>query len=454
MLSTSFSDYYQGVNLHNILCEGGLAGHMTHIYEDLNLTFGEFKNIFKDLISSNIEAVEKVDGQNIYFTWDLNTEQVKFARNKTEAEKGGITLQELQDKFKGRGPVENAFSEGGTAIRDALQQLGATELSEVFQIQSYNLTSGNIWINAEIMHSANPNVIQYSGNNVVLHDMDILSTTEPFTPETEMAIRRTKNEKFVKLVKLIETAEKKISSDVWRIAGPKVLKLATYNTSERSSAYDAFVQNINKVLAEMPYKEGNLSDTNTIGDYVEAATVKEYTAANYPQEASNIIGQLAAGKVARDKKKELVKRLKELNVDTKLVNDANLFKQRGQILLPLQKAVTDLSIEVLKGVSSYFVDVNQQNVEVQRIQKELQQVIRTVELTKDEHYEKRKQFLSRELERLKDVLNFASAIEGLVLEYPPGSGNKLKITGAFAPANQILGMAKYGRGVVPPLPRE
>ena len=53
--------------------------------------------------------------------------------------------------------------------------------------------------------------------------------------------------------------------------------------------------------------------------------------------------------------------------------------------------------------------------------------------------------------KLKKVENFCSTIEGIVFEEPAGSGNVYKLTGAFAPVNQILGLITYGRGSVPPI---
>ena len=46
---------------------GGVAGHLSHVHEDLDLTFGEIKSLLSDVASAKIEAVEKLDGQNIFF---------------------------------------------------------------------------------------------------------------------------------------------------------------------------------------------------------------------------------------------------------------------------------------------------------------------------------------------------------------------------------------------------
>ena len=45
------------------------------------------------------------------------------------------------------------------------------------------------------------------------------------------------------------------------------------------------------------------------------------------------------------------------------------------------------------------------------------------------------------LKKLGDPSNIASSLEGIVFEEPPGSKELYKLTGAFAPLNQIIGRA-------------
>lgn len=42
-----------------LLLEGGASGHMTHLFEDGTMTFGELKDIFKKLFSGDIRIEEK-----------------------------------------------------------------------------------------------------------------------------------------------------------------------------------------------------------------------------------------------------------------------------------------------------------------------------------------------------------------------------------------------------------
>ena len=46
---------------------GGLAGHMSHLYDNPRLTFTEIKSILQDAAAGNLEGTEKTDGQNYIF---------------------------------------------------------------------------------------------------------------------------------------------------------------------------------------------------------------------------------------------------------------------------------------------------------------------------------------------------------------------------------------------------
>ena len=82
---------------------------------------------------------------------------------------------------------------------------------------------------------------------------------------------------------------------------------------------------------------------------------------------------------------------------------------------------------------------------------ELRSAIAAIEQTKDNFSQERMNLLKSQMSKLKKVENFCSTIEGIVFEDPPGSGNLYKLTGAFAPVNQILGLISYGRGNIPPI---
>ena len=51
---------------------GGVAGHMDHLYDDRDLTFAGMKEVLSVASQGNLSYEEKVDGQNIFLSYDLS----------------------------------------------------------------------------------------------------------------------------------------------------------------------------------------------------------------------------------------------------------------------------------------------------------------------------------------------------------------------------------------------
>ena len=115
-------------------------------------------------------------------------------------------------------------------------------------------------------------------------------------------------------------------------------------------------------------------------------------------------------------------------------------KYIASILKPIEVAISDFAIEVLRGVKSYFVSDNDQ--EVARMRAELEQSIAYLKNLQASGDEKMGELIDTQLAKLGSIENLASSMEGVVFEYPPGSDKIYKLTGAFAMANQIIGRAR------------
>ena len=50
---------------------GGVAGHLNHIHENLDFTFGEIKSVLSDVASANIEAVDALLVNGCAFGFDI-----------------------------------------------------------------------------------------------------------------------------------------------------------------------------------------------------------------------------------------------------------------------------------------------------------------------------------------------------------------------------------------------
>ena len=123
---------------------GGLGGHMSHVYEDMTITFSELISLFSDISVGKIETTEKVDGQNLYFTYDHKSQQPKFARNMTKhVSVGGFTRAQLTAEFTAKGAgrsdyggVIKTFDDGMKAIEAAFKSIDPMILQKIFyQVQ-------------------------------------------------------------------------------------------------------------------------------------------------------------------------------------------------------------------------------------------------------------------------------------------------------------------------------
>jgi hypothetical protein len=414
---------------HFILNEGGAAGHMSHIYENINLSAAQLKTLFRDLIQGKKENIsEKVDGQNIFFTWDEISHTVKFARRTSDIQNGGVDLEDLKTRFANYpANVKAAFIDGGTIIQDTL-----VRLKPEFRVSVFGKT-GNSWINAEIMHTKNPNLIQYSGNYIVLHGMSIYDGSK--------LVREDNN--FSQLTEFLDKQTSNQSEHAWAVVGPRLIKIEQFNTL--SGPYGEFCNKIDEL-----FRSYGLQNNNTIADYIVVAVSQELTQLHMPAPAIEAIADTIVGR-----KKINIPQMKKqygtafAKTITEYAAQTNIGKIKDRLTKPIQEAITDIAVEVLKTLSSYFV--RDHGAEINRVRNELRSAIATIEQTRDNHSEQRLQILKAQMKKLKSVENFCSTIEGIVFEEPPGSGNIYKLTGAFAPVNQILGLISYGRGAVPPL---
>ena len=93
---------------------GGLAGHMSHLWEDLDITFNDLEQILSEVAEGTVDALEKFDGINIFFTLDSQS-RPRFARNQIHVEMGGLQKEEALKLFENH-PARDQFINGIHAI--------------------------------------------------------------------------------------------------------------------------------------------------------------------------------------------------------------------------------------------------------------------------------------------------------------------------------------------------
>ena len=87
----------------NILQEGAVAGHMNHIYDNGEMTFGELKQLLQAAVDGKLRGSEKTDGQNVFLSFDVKTGRARAIRNKTHIKAGGLNVEEFDEFFSIQG---------------------------------------------------------------------------------------------------------------------------------------------------------------------------------------------------------------------------------------------------------------------------------------------------------------------------------------------------------------
>ena len=103
----------------------------------------------------------------------------------------------------------------------------------------------------------------------------------------------------------------------------------------------------------------------------------------------------------------------------------------------LQNILHNFSVAAIDGLESAFISDNQKQIKF--LQSELQKSITKIQNSSNE---KAKEELTRQMEKLKSAEGINTPSEGFVFNW---NGVTYKLTGNFAPANQILGMERFQR---------
>ena len=410
------------------LSEGGVAGHMNHLYDNPDLTFKKMKQIFLAASSGELKGTEKTDGQNLQLSYDIRTSSARAARNKGNIKSGGLDAAGLAAKFGGRGALENAFNDAFAAFEEVVGKMSIEEREEIFGPEV------NVYYNAEVQDPRAANLINYDLPTLTIHRVG----HNEYDRETGKATGRDVSKNARKLADALERVQGEREEGRFHVQMNAIRKLEAL--SDDTAAKLAIAR------LERATSQAGISDNQTVGEYmvsrVEAVVDSRIT-------------------LADDTKMELMKRIfKEPGANIRNIlklipkDDAGTIAAvRGlvgeqtallkQAISPIEEIVHDFSVEMLRGLESAFILNNE--AEVERLRAETSRAVQAIEGSdSDEAME----ILAKQMSKLKDVEGVSTAAEGFVFDY---DGVTYKFTGNFAPMNQLLGLFKYGRGNVPPL---
>lgn len=404
---------------HYTLNEGGAVGHLSHLYDNWDLTFGELKDVIASAADGKLQRVsEKLDGQNLVFTF--NSTGLKVARGSGDIKSGGMDAASLAKKFGGHKNrnVEEGFNLAFKVLNDAMGAIPEKSRLQVFE-------GGRVWYSIEVIYTKNPNVINYDRDCIVFHQspsfrIEANGTVKGHSAAPGVAV----------LQRHIDQMQKALTLKSWAVRGPAVVRLKKIDNGE------IVMDTINAI--EQAQNAGGVGDSDTIGDYLHNVIEEEVADLGLTHEATEAVAARIVqmqGAPGLPQIKKMVPRDVYQSVKEFVDNQKTLMQHA---IMPIEHAIHKFAVELLRGLHS--VMVSNGDAEVARLKQQVAGAVNALEKTGDSSA---MDVLHTQMEKLGNVENITSAIEGVVFVY---KGNAYKVTGNFAPINQILGLFKYGRG--------
>jgi len=408
-----------------LLTEGGAAGHMAHPYDDHGLTFNEMKELIARALEGELdveEAVtEKTDGQNLQVTWKNG--QVGFARNKGTIKKP-LTTQELINKFEGRGPISDAFRESGQDLQAAFGKIDSSKLDEIFK-------NGRVFANMEIIYPATKNIINYDKAHIQFHNLVEYDETvnKVQTDMTGGAL----------IQKIIEDANAHMQN-TFSFIPPQKIKLGRIADFEDQQA--ALFAEVDQLKTQF-----GLKDTDLISEYHRAwwRDVITTKAQELGYDISDDLRDTLVDRWAFDDKSTPITAIKKQIENPEYSQWVTDFDKKDfklyqkQNMEPFESIFLRLGALVLSNVSQILAADPSKST--QEIKRDIATLMKQVQQSKDPEILKKVEYQLKRIEKLGGFEKIVP-IEGIVFTF---KGNTYKLTGAFAPVNQLIGILKYGR---------
>jgi hypothetical protein len=403
----------------SLLLEGGAYGHMNHPFDiSMNLTFGDLKNIVVRALNGDLElAREKTDGQALAISW-VNGRLVA-ARNKSHLKNKGVGAMSAGDvakNFAGRGALTDAYTFAMKDLSAAVSGLSDAQKKKIFK-------DGACFMNLEVIYPKNANVIPYGQNLLVFHGTFEYDINGEVIGENQQAASI--------LAGMIKQVNKHVQS-TYTIQGPPMLSLP--KSEELTNKQGKYISMISKLQSEY-----GLSDSDGVADYHQA-----YWANLIDKNAKGLDAQQKIGLVKRWAFGDKGFRIADIK-DAKIKAWADGIDKKDQAkiskenIMKFEEIFLGVGADVL-GFMQSVLTANPSDA-TKKMRAELGSAIKSLKATGTASQLDK---LKIELQRLNSLGGFDKIVpnEGLVFVY---NGNTYKLTGAFAPLNQILGIFKFSR---------
>ena len=348
------------------------------------------------------------------------------ARNKGHLKNSGETALDTNgiiSKFKGRGDISDAFSFAVKDLERAIGKLSDKQRNKIFM-------NGKAWMNLEVMWPKSANVINYDKAEIVFHGALEYDDSGNAVGEVPGSGRM--------LAGMIKQVNQNIQKH-YKIGKPNFLTVPKHQDFDKKKQY--FVGKLKKLQSE--YK---LKDNDTLALYHQRFweefihNAEKQFGVKIPNKSYKLLVQRWAFFDKSYKipqiRKDLAKFPKFLDwvLSTDKMDQAKMVKAN---MKPFEELFFELGAEIMKNVSGWLAASPDSTV--QRVKKQLDGAIKNVRSGGDL---KKLNTLKLQLDKLKSIGGLDSIVpsEGIVFKY---NGKTFKLTGSFAPINQITGLMTF-----------
>jgi hypothetical protein len=420
------TDYTDKLGLHefvekktlneSLLLEGGAYGHMSHPFDDMDLTFGDLKNIISKALNGDLGVVrEKTDGQALAISWKNG--RLIAARNKSHLQNAGagaMGIDDVASKFGGRGALTDAYNFAMRDLTAAISSLSEAQRKKIFN-------DGRCFMNLEVIWPTSVNVIPYGQAILVFHNTTCYDEKGSAIGANQGAASQ--------LAGMIKQVNADVQSK-YTIQGPPVTSIP--KNENLSGKQGKYLGKLSKLQSQF-----GLSDGDNVANYHQAWW-ENFIDTKSPEKVDKLTRDALVRRWAFGEK---AFRLDKNNITNEKIlawainNDkVNVAKQQKDNIRPFEEIFLGVGADILDFVSSVLTVHPDKAIRAMKDKfKSVANQVRTAgspaQVAK----------LKAELGRLNKLggVDRIVASEGLVFFY---GGKTYKLTGTFAPLNQILGI--------------
>jgi hypothetical protein len=415
----------EALGLYDEINEGGAYGHLSHPFEDMNLTMSDLHQ----MITSTVEGAfgpenfvqEKTDGQQLSISWKNG--KVIAARNGSHLKNAGENAMDIQgvaDLFAGRGDIETVYN---AAMEDLNASIGA--LSDEDKLKYF--AEGKKFASLEIITPVTQNTVPYGLNMLVFHGVLEYDENGKVIDEDKQAGRD-----LGRLIKEANAAAQK----TFFVRGPQDMDIKPFpNTEARGRYYESKYRQI--------LKDCDLGEASTVFDYalgMARNVLKEEAdkaGVTIPDEALDGLAKRIAG-IDKSFSASMIKKTLGSDADWYIeLEKKNEKDLKARVYAPLESLFLEVGTEFMKNMSAFLSA--DPTVASEEMRKEIDRTIAAIRTDGD----------STDVEKLERQLARVTAAGGLDSIVPTEGitfvfkGKLYKYTGIFAPIHQIRSILAY-----------